>query len=109
MNNDSLKLPHVRNCPKGYEELAQVLMEALCQAAYGKGKERHGSDNPILHQPIITTPLTQGSPDGLTYQVSKKAIESGRLPAERGDAELMGAVNYAACAIIVRRRLRKQG
>ena len=107
MSDLTIKLPSVRNCPKGYEELAEVLMEALCQSAYGKGKERHGSDNPLLHQPIITTPMTQGSPDGLTYQASKKAIESGRLPYEKGDAELMGAINYAACAIIVRRRLRK--
>lgn len=86
---------------KGYTSLAGVLVDALNQAQYGKGKERHQQgDTPFESQPIleIGRMVGVGSPMG---QVIKKTQEASRLPKERAIAELLGAINYAAAAILL--------
>ena len=41
-----------------------------------------------------------GSVDGFLYQAIKKTVESKRLPKDRAVAELLGAINYLAGAVI---------
>jgi len=73
------------------------------QAAVGKGKERHAEPGvPFVEQPIVTEGLEQGTNGFQIGQARKKALESMRLPTrERQVAELLGAINYLAAAIIV--------
>lgn len=91
----------------GYEQLAKVLDDALAQAQAGKGKERHAGEGEAFHdQQIVQLCEWMGSTQGDVFQAAKKAIESTRLPAARAEAELLGAINYLAAAVIV---LRRQG
>jgi hypothetical protein len=87
----------------GYEPLAAVLAEALEQAQSGKGKERHANDKPFARQPILEI----GRMVGPGYQIGqavKKGQEAMRLPTtERQVAELLGAINYLAAAVILLR------
>ncbi|MFA5025097.1 MAG: hypothetical protein WC503_01120 [Candidatus Shapirobacteria bacterium] len=85
---------------KNYEVLLQTLIEAFNQAAYGKGKERHASNDSYDKQPCcsIARKVGIGFPLG---QAMKKIEESIRLETEHGIAELLGAINYIAAAIIV--------
>ena len=85
----------------GYEQLLNVLMRAYDQAAKGKGKERHASGNTPFHeQPMATINRQLGSVDGFIYQAHKKSLEATRLPQGRNVAELLGAINYLAGAVI---------
>lgn len=84
----------------GYEPLAQVLQLALDQSQAGKGIERHGNGLPFLEQPIMNI----GRMVGTGYQIGqamKKGQESMRLPKERAQAELLGAINYLAAAYLL--------
>jgi hypothetical protein len=84
-----------------YIRLAAVLQAAYDQAARGKGKERHASTGqPFEEQPMSAINRTLGSIDGFLYQAAKKAQESRRLPYGRAQAELLGAINYLAGAVI---------
>lgn len=84
-----------------YSKLYSVLMDALDQAAYGKGKERHATDKSFEDQPMQTISDLAGSPDGMAYQVIKKVQEALRLPDfSRQKRELLGAIVYAAGMII---------
>ena len=87
---------------EGYEPLFWVLVEALDQSQYGKGKERHATNDPFLQQPICQISRRHGIGFALG-QAEKKAGESHRLPGERGIKELLGTIVYAAAAILVRR------
>lgn len=84
---------------KGYEELVEILIEALDQCALGKGRERHAVDRPWTEQPIIELQKAIGNTGGSLFQVMKKCQESERLPAQRAIEELKGAIIYAAAAI----------
>ena len=87
--------------PPGYNKLFDVLMQALNQAAGGKGKERHARAGVAFEdQPMSTINKQLGSIDGLIYQAHKKSLESKRLPDGRAQAELLGAMNYLAGAVI---------
>lgn len=89
--------------PPGYESLAAVLGMALEQAAYGKGAERHATDGePFDRQQICQIPRWQGNTSFPVGQVCKKALESERLPKDAAIRELLGAINFAAAAAIVR-------
>lgn len=83
----------------GYETLAGVLQRALDQAQDGKGAERHANQLPFDQQPMQTIARAHGV-GFLTGQASKKAEESHGLPAGRDVAELLGAINYLAGAVI---------
>jgi hypothetical protein len=85
----------------GYEKLADVLSRAYEQAAAGKGKERHASEGQAFEdQPMNAINQALGSIDGFLFQAAKKAQESRRLPNGRAQAELLGAINYLAGAVI---------
>jgi hypothetical protein len=91
-----------------YRNLERVLLEAKDQAASGKGKERHATDEPYEQQPIMAiTRRFIGNPAGpLLYQTVKKTYETTRLLKmdngfERAIAELRGAINYAAAGILL--------
>lgn len=85
----------------GYEKLFDVLMAALRQASGGKGKERHARDGVAFQdQPMSQINKQLGSIDGFIYQAHKKSLETKRLPDGRAQAELLGAINYLAGAVI---------
>lgn len=83
----------------GYESLQGVLQRALDQAQDGKGAERHADSKPFHEQPMQTIAAQVGI-GFLTGQAIKKTQESQGLPAGRDVAELLGAINYLAGAII---------
>lgn len=86
-----------------YESLQGVLMEALYQAQSGKGKERHANDGePFEDQQICEIARRVGVGFDLGQAV-KKIYESQRLDKDRGVAELLGAINFLAAAVIVMR------
>src|SRR5574340_283626 len=86
-----------------YRQLKPVLDAAYFQAAHGKGKERHEEeDEPFENQVICEV----GRRVGLGYQLGqavKKIYESRRLNTDAAVAELLGAINYLAAAVIVLR------
>lgn len=90
-------IPATMNVP-GYESLSLALHAAYDQAARGKGKERHANERPFMEQPMNVINLQLDSIDGYVYQVHKKSLEAKGLPLERAQAELLGAINYAAGA-----------
>lgn len=93
----------VINVPGEYISLGLVLQSALEQASKGKGKERHASEGEAYENQIICEVARRV---GLGYplgQAVKKIYESQRIGGERGVAELLGALNYVAAAVIVMR------
>jgi len=87
-----------------YRRLAEVLQGAYEQAANGKGKERHATGE-SFEQQVCCSALKHTGIGGAAFQVSKKALESCRLPYPANVRELQGAINYAAAAIIEIERL----
>lgn len=88
--------------PDGYDSLSDVLTEAINQAAYGKGLERHADHRPFHEQPIMreTEAVGLGHPAG---QARKKILEAVRCcedHPERAIADLLGAINYTAALVI---------
>ena len=84
-----------------YQLLANVLLRAHAQASSGKGHDRHSSGEEFEKQPICALNRLLGSVDGAIFQAAKKAHEARRLPRERAVAELLGAINYLAAAVIL--------
>jgi len=85
-----------------YAKLRHVLGEAYDQAAVGKGRARHvkHETQAFEHQPICSLQRIYGS--GYAFgQVGKKMEESMRMDTKAAVAELYGAINYIAAAIIV--------
>ena len=104
--NQNQSQPGAMNEP-GYAKLAHALQAAYNQAAFGKGKERHASDSVAFEdQPMSVINRQLGSIDGFLYQAHKKSLEAKRLPLERAQAELLGAINYLAGAWIELERQR---
>jgi hypothetical protein len=88
----------------GYRSLSDVLARAFDQAAAGKGAERHGQGQPFDEQPMQQLIRLYGIGFALG-QAAKKAQEAQRLPTvERQVAELLGAINYLAGAVIALER-----
>lgn len=87
--------------PDGYDKLREVLRRAVEQAAVGKGKERHAHGEPFHEQKIVKLTEWTGGTGFAVGQACKKALESTRLPRDRAVAELLGAINYLAAAVIV--------
>lgn len=97
-------LPPRREAMLGYEPLARVLDEALEQAQRGKGAIRHATPGePFVDQPIvrICELLGDGGRSFALGQAVKKALESPRLPDAHARAELLGAINYLAAAVLL--------
>jgi len=89
----------------GYEPLAAILKEALDQCQYGKGRRCHANGKPFLEQPIITGGMECG-PGGLAFQARKKILEALNCQdLDRAVEDLLGAINYTAAMIIVKRGL----
>ncbi len=90
----------------GFEPLVDVLRDAHDQSAKGKGRDRHGRGLPFMDQPIIGLSRIHGS-GFATGQAAKKLGEAaGMLSRGEHDAavrELLGAIVYAAAAVIVTR------
>ena len=87
-----------------YGELRRVLQDAWEQASSGKGHERHDDGREFQDQLICYIGQQLESTDFQVGQVVKKAIESTRLGDEAAIRELLGVINYAAAAVILRRR-----
>ena len=102
---DTDKLRHLSDIPAwDYASLLGVLMDALYQASNGKGRERHSDGEPFEQQ--ICCQITRRH--GLAFatgQAAKKLDEVHRLLRDKGPnaaiAECLGAINYAAAAVIV--------
>lgn len=93
----------VINVPSEYISLGLVMQSALEQASKGKGRERHAEDGEAYEDQIICEVARRV---GLGYplgQAVKKIYEGQRIGGERGVAELLGALNYVAAAVIVMR------
>ncbi len=97
--NDGLHYYPSTDVVPGYECLADVLSRALDQASRGKGKDRHAQEIPFERQHMQRLIGLYGTGFALG-QAGKKAQESMRLPHDRAVAELLGAINYLAGAII---------
>ena len=86
-----------------YDSLYKVLIAAYNQAANGKGKERHQlNDEEHFEEQKICEIARRLSVDYNLGQAVKKIYESKRLADGRDIAELYGAINYIAAAIIVK-------
>lgn len=92
---------------QGYEQLESILNEALEQAAAGKGKKRHANERAFEDQPMQLISKLLGDNHGLAFQAIKKVQESLRLPDDRAERELLGAINYIAGMIIFLREAAK--
>ncbi len=88
---------------EGYSPLASVLRRAYAQAASGKGAERHANGQPFDQQPMQQLIALHGL-GFATGQAGKKSQEALRLPRDRAVAELLGAINYLAGAVIALER-----
>jgi len=87
----------------GYEPLAAILQEALEQAQHGKGKVCHANGKPFLEQPIMSGGRECGA-GGLAFQARKKILEAlNCADDDRAIADLLGAINYTAAMVILRR------
>lgn len=84
---------------QGYEKLDDVLARAFKQASEGKGAERHANDLPFHEQPMqqIANQVGRGF---LLGQAIKKVVEAQSLSPEHAVAEMLGAINYIAGAVI---------
>lgn len=83
-----------------YNGLYSVLIDALDQAAYGKGMERHANNLPFEEQKMQTICDAQGSSKGMAYQAIKKILESEGMGYQAKKREILGAIVYAAGIII---------
>jgi hypothetical protein len=88
-----------------YTPLIEVLQDAYKHAAHGKGKQRHqsASDQPFREQPMMTIAEICGV--GFPAGQALKKIQEAMGMVDRGEfkqaeAELLGAINYCAGAIV---------
>lgn len=87
-----------------YEPLRLILNDALAQAATGKGHERHSNGEPWTDQPICTIGRQVGIGFN-TGQALKKTGEAmgmlSRNQRKAAEAEILGAINYLASAVLL--------
>ncbi len=108
-----VNVPGSEYTPSPYRALENALDSCYAQAAWGKGKQRHtDGGEPIEQQFICRGQRVFGIGGGL-FQAGKKCEEAFRLQG-RGNtdaalAELRGAINYIAAAIIVLEEGRANG
>jgi hypothetical protein len=95
------------NIEPGYEPLAEVLQEALNQSQLGKGKVCHANGLPFLQQPIMQGARESGE-GGLVFQSRKKILEAYNCKDDdRAITDMLGAINYIAAQVILRRETHK--
>lgn len=83
--------------------LSNVFDAALSQVTDGKGAERHGQGADFMTQPWVDLARTHGI-GFLTGQAAKKLREAqGFDTQEAWEREMLGAINYAAMAILYSR------
>lgn len=90
------------NDKERYRLLRDVLDRAYLQASVGKGRERHASGEPFEEQLIVRIGHHLG--DSTVFNIGqawKKSGESLRMPKDRAIAELLGAINYLAGAVVL--------
>lgn len=86
---------------KNSELLAQVFNAALQQVVSGKGMERHGGED-LLNQPWRW--ISDAAGEGfLLGQAMKKTQEAAKMPADRFEREILGAIAYLGFAVLKRR------
>jgi hypothetical protein len=86
----------------GYTELRRVLALAVEQASTGKGRERHATPGERFEdQPIVQLGAWLGSDHFELGQAVKKLLESARLKPGPAKREILGAINYAAAAVLL--------
>lgn len=86
---------------KNAELLKDVLDAALQQVVSGKGMERHGGED-LLNQPWRW--ISDAAGEGfLLGQALKKTQEAARMPSDRFEREILGAIAYLAFAVLKRR------
>jgi hypothetical protein len=88
---------------KGYEPLANVLIQALNQSQFGKGKQCHANNLPFLQQPIMTRAREVGE-GGLAFQSMKKILEAFNCrERSRAVEDMLGAIVYVAAQVLLRK------
>lgn len=88
--------------------LEHVFDGCLQQAVSGKGEQRHGKGTPFMEQPWLFHARRHGL-GFLTGQAEKKLGEAqGFEDDARWEAEMLGAINYMAMAVIYRRLQRAE-
>lgn len=92
--------PYYSNSTNDYTILRNILNEAYEQAANGKGKERHANGKSWGQQPIAEIGRMVGVGFN-TGQAIKKLQESSRMEPDAACRELLGAIVYAASAIML--------
>ena len=86
-----------------YLPLLEVLIKALDQAQFGKGKQRHGKGEiPFIEQRIMNISKSLKDPKsyGLLFQACKKLEEGQGLDRDARIFERLGAIIYIAASII---------
>ena len=87
----------------GYHPLMTILHRALHQAQDGNGHKRHANGLPFDQQPIMQITRRHGAGFALG-QIEKKTDEAGGMIGRKefvaAEQELLGAINYAAAAIL---------
>lgn len=82
-----------------------VVMAAIEQAMFGKGKRHGGAETPWLEQPIFHYAKMHGR-GFLTGQAAKKLEEAATTRAGTAfETEVLGAIVYACAAIVYERML----
>lgn len=81
--------------------LQAVFDRCIDQAVLGKGEERHGKGLEFFEQPWVDIARTHGI-GFLTGQAEKKLREAQSMDADAWEREMLGAINYAAMAMLYR-------
>lgn len=93
-----------------YASLRAVLKCAYDQAAHGKGRARHNERNISFdRQPImeIGRMCGLGYPTGQAQKKTQEAVSMfNRGEPDRAEAELLGAINYLAAAVMLIREMK---
>lgn len=88
-----------------YDSLTRVLHAAYAQASSGKDKARHNARNISFdRQPImeIGRMCGLGYPTGQAQKKTQEAVSMfNRGEPDRAEAELLGAINYLAAAVLL--------
>lgn len=84
-----------------HHPLQAVFDRCIEQVASGKGEERHGKGLEFFEQPWVDIARTHGI-GFLTGQAEKKLREAQSMDADAWEREMLGAINYAAKAILYR-------